>query len=188
MPLCEKPSIIPVGYVQVPEEDGSGISSVSLSISGGPMVNLWSRVPFSQADGQFTTDLAPGQELVIGRQEGGHLEYLDPKYQPTQLMPGSFRPIVTSSREGKDTSVSRGHFMLKGSPQGILFVNGVPKRGGGIRPPTNWTWMLEPHRRLLHPAEEIAIHPGTRVKLYLPNATVILIVANFPGQPLQRGH
>jgi hypothetical protein len=161
-----------------PHEEELGMSSASLSISGGSMVNMWSAVPSTMTDGQYTLTLAPDQAAVIGRQQGGQTEYLDPKYQPTQLMPGSTKPIVASAWEGKDRSVSRGHFMLKGSAQGILLVNGVPKRGGGIRPPTNWTWMLEPSRRMMEKGEEVMIKRGNFVQIYLPNQAVIMIIAN----------
>jgi hypothetical protein len=161
-----------------PQKESVGMSSFSLSILDGPMVNLWSADPCSQTEGQYTLDLALGEGVVIGRQEGGQTEYLDPNYQPTQLMPGSLKPIVTSPREGKDIGVSRGHFMLKGSAKGIILVNGVPRRGGGIRPPVNWTWMLEPDHRLIEKAEEVLIQRGTHLKIRLPNDAVILIVAN----------
>jgi hypothetical protein len=75
---------------------------------------------------------------------------------------------------------SSGHFMLKGSPEGdgVVLVNGVPRRGGGIRPPLFWTKLLAPESRMMAPAEEYLIPPATSVKIMLPNWTVILINAD----------
>ena len=65
--------------------------------------------------------------------------------------------------------------MLRGSAQGILFVNGVPRRGGGIRPPRNGTKMLAPANRPMDPGEEYMIEKGTAIKIRLPNGTEILL-------------
>ena len=67
--------------------------------------------------------------------------------------------------------------MLRGNTQGILLVNGVPRRGGGIRPPLNGTRLLEPAYRPLQGGEELLIEKGSSVKIHLPNDTVILINA-----------
>ena len=115
--------------------------------------------------------------MVIGRQEGGEIEYLDPRYHPTQLLPNSSQRVVTSIGRGADICVSRGHFMLKGSLHGILLLNGVPRRGGGIRPPRNWTMMLEPDHRMMKQGEEYMIERGAATKIRLPNDTVILFRA-----------
>ena len=126
---------------------------------------------------EYPLELAHGGSIVIGRQEGGGTEYLDPHYRPTQRMPGTQRRIVISHLEGKDVAVSRGHFMLVGSPLGILFVNGVPRRGGGIRPPINGTLLLEPAERSLGPGEELQIERGQSIKIRLPNYMEVLIAA-----------
>jgi len=76
-----------------------------------------------------------------------------------------------------DNCVSRGHFLLRGSVTGILFVNGVPRAGGGIRPPLNGTELLEPECRSLGAGEEYLIEKGSAIKIRLPNATVIVLRA-----------
>jgi hypothetical protein len=85
--------------------------------------------------------------------------------------------VVQSSHEGRDICVSRGHFTLRGDARGIVLTNGVPRFGGGIRPPLNGTWMLEPSWRLMDPGEEYRIEHGAQVVLCLPNGTVVQIGA-----------
>jgi len=67
--------------------------------------------------------------------------------------------------------------MLRGSINGILLLNGVPRRGGGIRPPKNGTVMLEPDHRAMDDGEEFLIERGAVAKFRLPNGTVILLRA-----------
>jgi hypothetical protein len=158
-------------------EDAGTASSIRMTVVGGPAVNVWS-TPGTLTEGDTQTELKvqlqPNKPIVIGRKNGGQIEYLDPKYQPTPMMPGSARTILTSKEE--DIAVSRGHFMLKGSPLGIYLVNGVPRRGGGIRPPVNGTILLEPVKRSMDKGEEYLIERGTSAKIRLPNGTVILLV------------
>lgn len=153
-------------------------SSVSLSLHGGTMLNLWSAAAATETTGEYTLCLAPNDAAVIGRQEGGEISYLDPAFRPTQMVPGGQHPIVASVAGEKDLRVSRGHFMLKGAVGGIVFVNGVPRRGGGIRPPINGTVMLEPEHRPMIEAEELQIDRGTSLRVRLPNELIVLIVAN----------
>jgi len=131
----------------------------------------------SAPQNQVALQLSSEQWLVIGRQEGGPIEYLDPSYQSTRIVPNSDQAVVASFYSELDRCVSRGHFMLKGSALGILFVNGVPRRGGGIRPPKNWTWLLQPENRQLLEAEELLIEHGQAIRIQLPNDTVILLQA-----------
>ena len=170
----DNPEIIPF-----PHEDWSGSSSLSISIVEGQTINLWSiETPtVGKTEGELTLQLQPDQAVVIGRKEGGEIDYLDPRYSPTQVLPNSTRRVVTSLNWGIDRCVSRGHFMLRGSVQGILFVNGVPRRGGGIRPPMNGTKMLAPANRAMGQGEEYMIEKGTAIKIRLPNGTVILLGA-----------
>ena len=121
-------------------------------------------------------ELAPGCGLVIGRQEGGETEYLHPSYQPTQHVPGSSRPVLLGD-DRKDIGVSRGHFMLRYHQRGIELINGVPHRDGGIRPPLNGTWLLEPERRFMEKGECYLIEKGGAARIYLPNGAVVLICA-----------
>ena len=168
----DQPEIVPL-----PHEDETGSSSLSISIVQGPTISLWSIETPSEGktEGELTLQLQPDQSVVIGRQEGGQIDYLDPRYHPTQLLPNSTRRVVTSFNRESDLFVSRGHFMLRGSVQGILFVNGVPRRGGGIRPPRNGTKMLAPANRPMDPGEEYMIEKGTAIKIRLPNGTEILL-------------
>jgi hypothetical protein len=168
------PEIVPL-----PHEDWAGSTSLSVSIIEGPTLNLWSIATATEGktEGELKLQLQPDQPVVIGRQEGGQVEYLDPRYQPTQMLPNSSRRVVTSLNRGTDICVSRGHFMLKGSLHGILLLNGVPRRGGGIRPPLNGTVMLEPDYRSMKQGEEYMIERGAAAKIRLPNGTVILLRA-----------
>jgi hypothetical protein len=172
--ILDQPEIAPL-----PHEDETGSSYLSISIIQGPTINLWSLETPSEGktEDERTLQLQPDQSVVIGRQEGGQIDYLDPRYQPTQMLPNSTRRVVTSRNRGSDRCVSRGHFMLRGSVQGILFVNGVPRRGGGIRPPMNGTKMLAPAKRRMGQGEEYIIEKGTAIKIRLPNGTVILLGA-----------
>ena len=74
--------------------------------------------------------------------------------------------------------MSRGHFMIKASPAGVVLVNGVPRREGGVRPPLNGTWLVAPEQRKMEEGEEVLILRGTSVKIWLPNESVILISAD----------
>ncbi len=112
---------------------------------------------------------------MIGRQEGGQIEYLDPRFRPTQIVPDSRQRVL--KQHDSDDYVSRGHFMLRACSLGLMLVNGVPRRGGGIRPPLNGTRILFPHRRLMDPGEQLVIEPGVMVRIQLPNDTVISICA-----------
>jgi hypothetical protein len=125
----------------------------------------------------YPLGLAYGKGVVIGRQEGGGTEYLDPRFRPTQRMPGTSQRVIVNVYRHSDTFVSRGHFTLIGSPFGIIFVNGVPRRGGGIRPPLNWTQLIQPERRMMLPGEHIVVAPGTVIKIMLPNLMEVMISA-----------
>lgn len=172
--ILDQPEIMPL-----PHDDWADSSSLSISIVEGPAINLWSTTLAAEGKtkSELTLQLQPDQSVVIGRQEGGQIEYLDPRYHPTQMVPNSNRRVVTSFDRESDRCVSRGHFMLRGSVQGILFVNGVPRRGGGIRPPKNGTELLAPAHRSMGQGEEYMIEKGSSLKIKLPNGTVILLCA-----------
>jgi hypothetical protein len=145
----------------------------------GPTLDLWSTTPTTEGEtkSELVLQLQADEVVVIGRQEGGQIEYLDPSYRPTQMLPNSNERVVTSFGRGSDLCVSRGHFMLRGAVQGILFVNGVPRRGGGIRPPLNGTKMLTPDHRRMGQGEEYLIEKGASLQIKLPNGTVIMLRA-----------
>jgi hypothetical protein len=67
--------------------------------------------------------------------------------------------------------------MLRAVAGGIRFINGVPRRGGGIRPPVNRTWLVAPEGRLLDSGEEYLIESGTTMVVRLPNGSEIRIEA-----------
>jgi hypothetical protein len=68
--------------------------------------------------------------------------------------------------------------MLKGMAGGIRFINGVPRRGGGIRTPKNGTWMLVgTEYELMRDAREVDIRRGERAVFLLPNKATVVIGA-----------
>jgi hypothetical protein len=67
--------------------------------------------------------------------------------------------------------------MLRGCPLGILFVNGVSRNGGGIRPPVNGTALVEPEARWFAHCEEYLVERGLKIKICLPNGTTVTIAA-----------
>lgn len=157
-------------------DDCPASSSVSLSTDGGSLT-MWSAASIATLpSGELKTAVDQDRPLVIGRQHGGETPYLDPRYRPTPLAPNSSRSIL--SGQEKDLWVSRGHFMLKASSAGVVLVNGVPRRGSGIRPPKNGTWLVAPECRRMEEGEEYLILRGMSAKIYLPNASVVLISAD----------
>ncbi len=162
-------------FRQAPEPDEQ-----DLTISVGSLSVLFSEM---NAGPEYVTGTHPlhlvrNQTVIIGRQEGGGTEYLDPNFQPTQVMPGTQKRIVVNPNQGSDKLVSRGHFMLKGSPLGILFINGVPARDGGIRTPVNGTQLVAPEQRFMACGEEFLVQRGQAIKIQLPNGVNILICSN----------
>lgn len=68
--------------------------------------------------------------------------------------------------------------MLRSSDAGsVILLNGVPAIGGGVRPPTNWTWIVDPENREMLPKEEFQIEFGKSVSIRLPNGAEVLIRA-----------
>ena len=151
---------------------GLGVSLGNLSICD----TIWLDGPDTKTE-NYPLGLAHGKGFVIGRQEGGGTEYLDPRFRPTQRMPGTFQRVVVDAHRHSDTFVSRGHFTLIGSPFGIIYVNGVPRRGGGTRPPVNWTQLIQPERRMMPSGERLVIAPGVVIKIRLPNMMDVVIAA-----------
>lgn len=159
-----------------PVEEASN-TLCEFSLLSGPAVTIWSSSsPRGSIQPNYRLSLQPDRPVIIGRSEGYPVPYLDPAYQATAVMPGSGQRVLTGAKH-HDCSVSRGHFMLRGAGGGILLVNGVPHVGGGIRPPTNGTWLLAPQRRHLEPGEEYRIEGGSSVVLQLPNGAQIQIGA-----------
>jgi hypothetical protein len=160
------------------ERDDGQDSSGSLSmLSGGGITICGGTDTAADTLTECELKLAPNRPAVIGRAEGYPVPYLDPAYKATRLLPGTGQSVLHSGGDGTDTYVSRGHFMLRASAGGIMLVNGVPRCGGGVRPPLNGTWMLYPVRRLLDPGEEFLITSGSAVVLWLPNGAQLRIAA-----------
>lgn len=165
----------------IPDEPGSagaGTSSVSLSIAAGPGFAVWSpagSIYAGKTEAERKVQLQAHRPVIIGRQEGGAIDYLDPLYVSTPIIPETGRSILTLGEQ--DRYVSRGHFMLRATPHGIMLINGVPCRDGGVRPPRNGTWLLMPVARQLGAGEEYFIERGHSARIRLPNGTVILIRA-----------
>jgi hypothetical protein len=155
-------------------------SSGSLHVESGPGMTLWaagdSIVARSPAD--ISLELQLHQLIVIGRQEGGEVPYLDPQFRPTRMVSDTGQCVLKHEGHGRDIYVSRGHFVLRGHSSGILLINGVPRRGGGIRPPLNGTRLVAPAHRSLRPGEELLIQAGLLIKIELPNGTVFSIEAD----------
>ncbi len=162
----------------LPGEDVSTSSTCLLRIRGSSATTLWglpTRVTSPDAGPSARLCLRPGEAVVVGRKSGGTLDYLDPAYVPTNVEPTSGQPVLRGCE--RELCVSRGHFTLRGTAGGILLVNGVPRRGGGVRPPLNGTRLLAPARRRLRPAEEYLIERGGSATLRLPNGTEICLHA-----------
>jgi hypothetical protein len=159
-------------------EDTVGLSHVSLSFTGGS-VTLWSDAGMTPVEREEATQVAlqEGRPVVVGRQQGGEVPYLDPSYVPTQVVPVTGQSVLTRAGTGPDLTVSRGHFLLRADREGVVLLNGVPRRGGGVRPPLNGTWLLQPEHRRLDDAEEYLIRSGHAATIRLPNGTQVLIRA-----------
>jgi hypothetical protein len=150
-----------------------------ISVLSGSPVTTWSSLPLTaHSQTEFDLQLSPDSPVIVGRSNGWSPEYLDPAYQPTTIVPGTGQAVLHSGGYGTDNCVSRAHFMLLGISRGILFVNGVPRRGGGIRPPRNGTRLLAPEGRDLRPGEKYVIESGTAMVVRLPNGTELRIDAN----------
>ncbi len=159
--------------VRIPDEDVSH-SSLSLSVLSGTGLTLWSDTGCGETRPEAELRLSPDRPAVIGRAEGWEVPYLDPAYKATRVVPGTGQCVLKGDRP-EDNCVSRGHFMLQAHAAGIVLVNGVPRRGGGVRPPLNGTRLVAPEHRKLAPGEELLIERGTSAIIILPNGTEIRI-------------
>jgi hypothetical protein len=159
-------------------DDGHSSAVCGLSILSGTAVTAWSATETAPETGhQLKLQIEPDRPLIIGRAEGGQVPYLDPAYRPTTILPGTGQTVLQHGGKGTDLVVSRGHFMIRAAAGGLLLVNGVPKRGGGIRPPMNGTWLLAPVRRTLEPGEPYLIENGSAIEVRLPNGSHLQIEA-----------
>ena len=156
------------------QDDGSIPGGIS--VLSGSQLTAWSSLALTErSHTEYAMRLVPGAPVVVGRCQGLVPPYLDPAYQPTTIVPGTGQAVLHSGGYGQDIRVSRAHFMLLGVSRGIVFVNGVPRRGGGIRPPLNGTQLVTPKGRALSPGEKYLIESGTAMVVRLPNCTELRI-------------
>jgi|GEM_PF-2835142 len=158
------------------DQDSGNLSIVGLELIKGSPINLWSVNGLDPSQKDVSLELTDGMPIILGRQQGGSIDYLDEKYTPTMIMPNG-KPILKGSGNN-DLAISRAHLMMKRHSKGILLVNGVPGIDGNIRPPMNGSRLLEPEDRPMAPGEELIIERGQRAKIQFPNGTVLLINAN----------
>jgi hypothetical protein len=161
------------------------LSPHSLSVWTCPKTAVDSGITDTTFDGtvpravpELALGLAPGKLVVVGRAAPDHtVPYLDPAYRSTTLLPDSNQSVLHGN-DPTDIWVSRAHFTLRGAPAGgVVFTNGVPAVGGGIRPPTNRTKLLAPIVRYLEPGEEMLIACGEAVAIRLPNGCTLQLRA-----------
>jgi hypothetical protein len=158
------------------QDDGSSPGGISV-LSGSPLTAWSSLALTTRSQTEYAIPLMSDSPVVVGRNHGRVPPYLDPAYRPTRIVPDTGQAVLHSEGYGTDIRVSRAHFMLKAVSRGILFVNGVPRRGGGIRPPLNGTRLVAPEGRFLSPGEEYLIESGTAMVVRLPNQTELRIDA-----------
>jgi hypothetical protein len=157
-------------------DDDPPASRCDLAVLEGAPVTLW-HVPGTADDTRPLGELqlAPDRPVVVGRADGVEIEYLDPAYRPTPVVPGTGQSVLRSAGRAEDLSVSRGHFTLRAAAGGVVLVNGVPRRGGGVRPPLNGTRLVAPDLRPLAPGEEYFIGSGSAAVVALPNGSTVRI-------------
>lgn len=154
--------------------------TATLSLLQGTALTITSTnypTPVPDSCTQVRLELQPDQPTIVGRCPDPNYEvpYLEVGYHSFDLMPGTCESVLQYTE--RDLIVSRAHFMLKQLGAGVLFTNGVPRRGGGIRPPLNGTRLLTPEDRLIEPAEELFIPRGEEITIRLPNDTILEIAA-----------
>jgi hypothetical protein len=157
------------------------LSGSSVSFWTCPQTDVAVRTAVHGVPNSFTElalCLAPERLVVVGRATPEHtVPYLDPAYRATTMLPDSGQSVLHGN-DPTDNWVSRAHFTLRGAVDGaVVFTNGVPQLGGGVRPPTNSTWLVAPAVRLLDPGEEVLIGCGEAVSIRLPNRCVLQLKA-----------
>ena len=172
-----------------PDGGDAAPSHCSVSVLEGNSVTFWT-CPATDVAARTATDratdtvpelalgLAPGRLVVVGRASpDSPVPYLDPAYRATPVLPDSGRCVLRGD-DPRDLFVSRAHFTLRGAPGGgVVFTNGVPRAGGGVRPPLNGTKLIAPAKRWLAAGEEVLIAAGETVAVRLPNRCVLQLKA-----------
>jgi len=101
------------------------------------------------------------------RQEGGRLDYLDSRYQPTQLLPNSPQRVLDVTTKEADNCVSRGHFMLNGSRTEYCGQWRAPPRRRH-QPPLNGR-NVDPEYRWMNEGNIMSWNAETSATIRLPN-------------------
>lgn len=160
------------------EANDPGVSFCEVSAEAGNVLTLWCRRGAAERlERSFRLQLFEYQPAIIGRQSEGRPEYLDESYHSTAIVPTTGQSILYHGGDGEDAIVSRAHFMLQKYAGGVLFVNGVPRQGGGIRPPMNSTKLVQPAERFFEPAEEYFIQSSRAITIELPNQVRVKLTA-----------
>ncbi len=172
-----------------PHPDSGSLSHCDVALLEGHSVAFWTcprtdvavRTTVAGGPDSFTElalCLAPERLVVVGRSTGSSpVPYLDPAYRATTMLPDTQQSVLHGG-DPSDNWVSRAHFTLRGAVGGaVVFTNGVPRAGGGVRPPVNGTWLVAPAVRLLDPGEEVLIGCGEAVAIRLPNRCVLQLKA-----------
>lgn len=180
----------PAPHPEQPAED-AGLSQCSVALLEGRSgsISCWvcpqtsvsvltSKEAVPDMVAELALGLAPGRLVVIGRATPDcPVPYLDPAYRATPTLPDS-GACVLNGNDPSDDCVSRAHFTLRGTAEGgVVFTNGVPRLGGGVRPPMNGTKLLAPTVRYLEPGEEVLILYGEAIAIRLPNHCVLQLRA-----------
>src|SRR5262249_27402831 len=125
--VCGRPDPSPINYAPVCDptpftagDPGTSSSGMIEILTGDTSVSLTAHDgdTLFEPGPRVRLQLDPDRPVVIGRQQDGVPEYLDPAYRTTRIVPGTGQAVVQSSRVGPDTWVSRGHFMLRGGARG----------------------------------------------------------------------
>jgi hypothetical protein len=168
--------------------DSAPLSHCDIALLKGDSVTFWT-CPQTDVALRTTTDtvpnavaelalgLAPGRLVVVGRATPScPVPYLDPAYRATPILPDT-QQCVLHGNDPADNYVSRAHFTLRCGAGGVVLTNGVPRVGGGIRPPKNGTKLVAPTVRYLAPGEEVLIPFGESIAIRLPNYCVLQLKA-----------
>src|SRR5437773_11715343 len=105
------PKVLAFREAAYPDYDGV-LSGVTILVESGAPITLWSgATTAAETAAQTTLQIERNHHVVVGRQEGSEIEYLDPRCRPTRMLPVTGQPILC--RQPADRWVSRGHFMLR---------------------------------------------------------------------------
>jgi hypothetical protein len=169
--------------------DSGPLSHCGVALLEGHSVTFWTcpqtdvavRTPVDTAPetiAELALALAPGRFVVVGRATpDSPVPYLDPAYRATPMLPDTQQSVLHGN-DPADIYVSRAHFTLRyAAGGGVVLTNGVPRAGGGIRPPKNGTKLMAPTVRYLAPGEEVLIPFGEAIAIRLPNRCVLQLKA-----------